>query len=147
MVSIEEHLAIHKAQGDVGAVQAILIRMDEYDSDEVAKLASITQKKLLNEGNHNFQKIDRKQLSKKTMQERLSSGQPAFLGILDTKANSLKAGLVAKEKQAGFLNVNSKNHGSKHVKDTCWWTHSSGARKRSKDKPGNDWSRGMKYYE
>jgi hypothetical protein len=145
LVSIEEHLEIHRSQGDIGAVHAIMIRMDEYDRDEIARLASITQKKLISEGSHNFQKIDRKQISKKTMQDRLLSGRPAFLGIADTKANSTKAGMIAKEKNAGYLDVNSDNHGSKHVKDTCWWTHSSGTRKRSKDNPGNDWSRGMKY--
>jgi hypothetical protein len=145
LVSIEEHLEIHRSQGDIGAVQAILIRMNEYDSEEIARLASITQKKLIDEGVHNFQRIDRKQVSKKTMQKRLQSGKPAFLGIADTKANSMKAGLAAKAKKAGYLDTNSDNHGSKHVIGTCWWTHSSGARKRSKDKPGNDWSRGMKY--
>jgi hypothetical protein len=119
--------------------------MNEYDSEEIARLASITQKKLIDEGVHNFQRIDRKQVSKKTMQKRLQSGKPAFLGIADTKANSMKAGLAAKAKKAGYLDTNSDNHGSKHVIGTCWWTHSSGARKRSKDKPGNDWSRGMKY--
>jgi hypothetical protein len=145
LVSIEEHLEIHRSQGDVGAVQAILIRMSDYDSEEVSRLASITQKKLINEGNHNFQKIDRKQVSKKTMEERLTSGNPAFLGIIDPAENGRRGGLAAKEKKAGFLNTNSDNHGSKHVMGTCWWTHSSGVRKRSKDKPGNDWTRGMKY--
>jgi len=143
LVTLQEHLEIHMEQGDYGAVQAIMIRMESYDRTEIAKLAYLSQKNLIESGNHNFQKINRSELSKKVMKERLAAGSPAFLGIFDTKENSRKAGLAAKEKKAGFHNP--EKTGGVFVKNTYWWTNQkTGERIRTKECPGNGWKRGMK---
>lgn len=141
LVSIEEHLDIHQQQGDTGAVLAILMRMP-YDRNLISEMASKTQRKLLNEGNHNFQKINRVEVSKRTMRERLDRGLGAFL-IKDPIENSRKAGLKAKEKKAGFLNTQSEKHGSKFVIGSFWWNNNEGQRKRSSICPGENWKRGM----
>jgi len=147
LVSILEHLEIHKEQQDWGAVQAILIRLENYDKNEVSMAASKTQKKLIADGNHNFQKIDRSKNSKELMKKRLESGNPAFLNIENTIENSRKAGLIAAKKKAGFLNTNSPNHGSKKVKSTFWWINDKGERIRSKECPGENWIKGMKIHK
>ncbi len=146
MVTIHEHLDIHMRQEDWGAVQAILMRMDVVERGEsIARYASMAQRKLINENNHNFQKIDRVAVSKKTISERLQNGLPAFLGIEDVTKNARNAGLAAKKKNAGFLNTETDSHGSKYVKNTFWWTHISGKRKRAETSPGIEWKKGMKY--
>lgn len=142
-VTIEEHLDIHYRQKDWGAVQAILMRMENKEGiREAAKQAQI---KLLEEGNHNFQTMTterRTEISKKTMEERLSKGHGAFL-IADTVENSRKAGLASKAKKAGFHDPNKT--GGVFVRGTCWWTNKeTGERVRHKDCPGNEWNRGMK---
>lgn len=143
LVTLQEHLDIHKSQGDYGAVQAIMIRMESYDRKEIAKLASLSQKNLIENRKHNFQKLNRSELSKKVMKERLAAGSPAFLGITDTRENSRKAGLAAKEKKAGFHNP--EKTGGVFVKNTFWWTNQlTGEKIRSKECPGNEWKRGMK---
>lgn len=145
-VSIEEHLEIHMKQEDWGAVQAILARMD--NKQEISKYASFAQKERYKNGKHNFQKIskdERTRISKNTIENRIKNGHGAFLGISDITENSRNAGLVAAKKQAGFLNTNSENHGSKHVKDSCWWTDKKGNHKRSKQKPEGEWIKGMKW--
>jgi hypothetical protein len=141
-VSIEEHLEIHKKQEDWGAVQAILARMDNKEG--ITEAASQFQKKLLEKNNHNFQKISkerRSEISKDVQRKR----KTAFLNIKDTVENSRKAGKAAAEKKAGFLNVNSSDHGSKYVKNTSWWVNTDGNRKRSFESPGEGWKKGMKY--
>lgn len=151
LVSLQEHLEIHRSQGDHGAVQAILIRMDEWDRDEISRLASLTQHNLLKSGEHNFQKIlpeRRSEISRKaalkTVEEK--TGIHAINSDpIKARENSRKAGLKSAENKSGFLNTDSVNHGSKHVKGTCWWTHKSGERVRSLRKPDGDWNRGMKY--
>ena len=78
------------------------------------------------------------------MQKRIKENGVAFLGIENTVENSRKAGKKAAENKAGFLNINSENHGSKHVKGTCWWTNiETGERVRSSAQPGETWKRGM----
>ena len=147
-VSIEEHLDIHHQQNDHGAVQAILMRMtlDEEKRKEIRRRASEHQKKLIQEGRHNFPRgKERSELSKKTMEKRLKDGHGAFLGIKDPVENGTKAGKRAAELKAGFLDVNSDKHGGKLTKDTTWWVNPEGKRKRSKDKPGPEWIKGMKY--
>lgn len=143
-LTIEEHLQIHLDQHDWGAVQAILMRIKNPNLN-ISDIARKTQNKLLNEQKHNFQKIDRKFISKRTMRDRLNAGNPAFLGILNPIENGRNAGLIAAKNKAGFLNINSKNHGSNFVKNTKWWTNKEGKRKRSNDCPGEDWREGMKY--
>lgn len=142
-VTIEEHLQIHKTQEDWGAVQAILMRMS-YSKEEISKAAALFQKKLIQDGRHNFQKGDRSKRSKKIIHDRIAAGLPAFLGIHDTVENSRNAGKVAAKKNAGFLNVKSEKHGSKAVKGTYWWTNDIGDRVRSNVCPGEKWKRGMK---
>lgn len=142
-VTIEEHLHIHKTQQDWGAVQAILMRM-AVSKEEISAAASLSQKKLLAEGRHNFQKVDKRKISKKIIEERIMSGLPAFLGISDVIENSRNAGIVAAEKRAGFLNTNSENHGSKAVIGTYWWINDMGERVRSSVCPGKTRKRGMK---
>jgi hypothetical protein len=147
-VSIEEHLKIHEEQGDHGAVQAILMRMarDESMQQRIKQAASEHQKQLLAEGRHNFPKGEaRSELSKKIMKERLSSGNNAFLGISDRRENSRNAGKRSAELKAGFLNTESDFHGGKLTKGTSWWINAQGSRKRSKDQPGPEWQKGMKY--
>ena len=150
-VTIEEHLDIHLKQNDYAAVQAILMRMERTE-DHILLLrqaASKHQIKLLENGQHNFQKKENKEKHlnsiKQLHTERKENGCGAFLGIKDTIENSRNAGKIAAELCAGFLDTNSPNHGSKHVKDTKWWTHISGERIRSKECPGDNWQKGMKY--
>lgn len=144
-LSIEEHLEIHRKQEDWGAVQAILARME--DRDGIREAASKAQKKRLKENRHNFQIMTserRTEISKKTLDERLKKHGVAFLGIENPVANSKKAGMIAAKKKAGFLNTNSEHHGSKHVRNTYWWTNTeTGERVRSKSAPNDKWKRGM----
>lgn len=147
-VSIEEHLRIHNEQGDYAAVQSILMRMEQTEEVKlkIRQAASMHQKKLLKEGRHNFPfGKARSELSKKIMSKRLASGQGAFLGIDDPVANGRKGGMRAAELKAGFLDVNSNHHGGKLTAGTKWWTDVNGNRKRSKERPGPEWKRGMKY--
>lgn len=142
-VSIEEHLQIHRDQKDWGAVQAILIRMENTDDikGDIKKAASEFQKQLLEKGEHNFQKIDperRSEISKDIHKNR----ETAFLGIEDRKENARKAGLKAAEKKAGFLNTDSENHGSKHIKGTKWWNNGQ-INKRSVSCPGEGFTEGF----
>ena len=102
LVTIEEHLEIHKREDNLGAVQAILWRMNNVDKKELSEVARTVQKRLLKEGKHNFQKFDRVQMSKEIIEKRLSEGKPAFLGIDDFVENGRKAGLKAKEKKQVF---------------------------------------------
>jgi len=144
-VSIEDHLQIHKRQEDWGAVQAILARMANREGiKEAARKAQI---KRLEENRHNFQLMKperRTEISKKTLSKRLEKDGVAFLGIKDSKINAKNAGKAAAEKKAGFLNTQSENHGSKHVKGTCWWTNpETGERVRAKEAPSERWKRGM----
>lgn len=144
-VHIDEHLRIHEEQGDWGAVQAILMR--KTDREYISSAARKFQLGMIEEGKHNFQQISKKErsaISKRTMKERLSSGLGAFI-IADPVENGRKAGKIAAQKKAGFLNTDSQNHGSKHVKNTCWWVNENNERKRSKVQPGPSWQKGMKY--
>jgi hypothetical protein len=145
-VSLEEHLEIHYKQKDWGAVQAILMRM-ECDSNQISEAASKFQLSKLKNKEHNFQKMTlerRSEISRKTIQKRMRENGVAFLGIKDVVENSRNAGKKAAEKKAGFLNINSENHGSKHVKGTCWWTNiETGERIRAKEAPNEKWKRGM----
>ena len=95
---------------------------------------------MIKEGKHNFQKIDRSAVSKKTIETRRNKGLPTFLGIDNFRLNASKGGQSAKEKKAGFLNTQSDSHGSKYTKGSIWWINTeTGKRKRSKESPGNNW--------
>ena len=145
-VTIQEHLDIHYKQKNWGAVQAILLRMD-YNNKDISDAASKAQIDRLMKGTHNFQKMSKEKrtdISKKTLKERINEHGVAFLNINNTVENAKKAGKIAAEKKAGFLNTNSENHGSKHVKNTCWWTNiETGERVRAKNAPSEKWKRGM----
>ena len=56
-VSIEEHLNIHYRQKDWGAVQAILMRMENKEG--IGEAASKFQLEKLENGEHNFQKMSK----------------------------------------------------------------------------------------
>lgn len=147
-VTIEEHLNIHTMQEDWGAVQAILIRMKDYTrlKEKIKESASKLQKQKWINGTHNFQKISKEEriiIAKRTIQERISNGYGAFF-MENAVENARRAGLASKEKNAGFLNINSDKHGSNYVKNTYWWTHISGKRVRVVECPGIEWKRGMK---
>lgn len=147
-VTLEEHYSIHLAQGDYGAAQAVLLRIENPElRSRLAELASLHQKELLEKGLHNFQlmtKERRSQISKNTMAKRLAAGKGAFI-IEDTVENSRRAGLASAAKKAGFLNTDSENHGSKHVKNTFWLVNENNQRVRRIDSPGPTWIKGMKY--
>jgi hypothetical protein len=148
LVTKEEHLEIHRSQKDWGAVQAILMRMDNpLDICEVAKKAQIDRWK---KGTHNFQKMTsekRKEVSRlaglKTVKNKTGIHAINNNPLL-SKENGRRGGLASKAKQAGFLNVKSDKHGSKAVKGTSWWVNTDGERKRSTVYPGNGWSKGTK---
>ena len=142
---IDEHLEVHREQGDWGAVAAIEMRRGNREGIRAA--ASKFQKGQLEKGTHNFQTMSkerRTEVSKKTMQDRIASGSGAFV-VEDVVENSRRAGKIAAEKKAGFLNTKSENHGSQHVKGTYWWVNENNQRKRSAISPGPNWQMGMTY--
>jgi len=145
-VSIKKHLEIHKKQKDWGAVQAIFLRMNNLKELKIA--ASNFQKQKIKQNKHNFQFISkkrRKEISKKTIKKRIIKFGVAFLGIEDNIKNGKKGGIISAKRKSGFLNVNSYFHGSKHVKNTFWWTHiPTGKRIRCKIPPNKEWVIGMK---
>ena len=149
-VSIEEHLRIHFEQKDWAAAQAILLRMntDNFENIKLLKIAaSKSQKNKWKNGVHNWQinEDKRKKNANIALQKRIQETGNAFIGIKDRSENSKKAGLAAAAKNAGFLDTNSEHHGSKAVKNTTWWTDINGNRKRSVESPGTGWCAGMKY--
>jgi hypothetical protein len=124
--------------------------MQQFDKDKLSELAKKAQKKLWEEHKHNFQKMTknrRKQISEAVGYKTLQLGVGIHAINADpkkAKENAQRAGLVAKEKSAGFLNIESNKHGSKAVKGTVWWVNSeTKERKRSKVCPGKLWKRGM----
>lgn len=145
-VSLQEHLGIHYNQKNWGAVQAILLRMS-YDKEAISEAASKSQIDLLKKGKHNFQIMTnerRSEISKNTIQKRIKENNVAFLGIKNVIENSRKSGKKAAEKKAGFLNTDSKKHGSNYVKGTYWWINTeTGKRVRASTQPGKIWKRGM----
>jgi hypothetical protein len=150
-VTIEEHLLIHEQQNDFAAVQAILMRMERTEENilKIRNAASKHQTQLWENGNHNFQIMTgerRREISreagKKTLEDKIGIHAINNDPIL-SKENARRGGLAAKEKQSGFLNTNSKNHGSKHVKNTVWWINQQNIKKRSTNCPGEGWKRGM----
>lgn len=149
-VTIEEHLEIHNRQNDYGAVQAILMRLVRTDEQKelIRECASKHQKILLKKGEHNFQKITKEQKSVISREAALKTVHMK-LGIhainadpVLAKENAKKARKnLSREKELDMMKAwHEKVSGSK------WWVNPSGKRKRSKDKPGEEWKEGM-YYE
>jgi hypothetical protein len=122
--------------------------MENSNSVDIAAAARKQQNRLMEDGRHNFQRMSearRTEISKVTMDERIKKHGVAFLGIENTIKNATNAGKAAAEKQAGFLDTRSANHGSKHVKGTSWWTNiETGERVRSSCPLDGNWKRGMK---
>lgn len=151
-VTIEEHLEIHKNQHDYGAVQAILMRLGRSQEviSDIKCYASKNQQRLWIQGNHNFQKIsneDRIKISSnaglKTKELQIGIHKINANPIL-AKENARRGGLRSAELKSGFLDTTSTSHGSNHVKNTFWWIHPDGSRKRSPESPGIEWIKGMK---
>lgn len=145
-VTVFEHLEIHKRQGDWGAVQAILMRIENGDISKYARLHAL---KRLEEGTHNFQTMDPKRRSEIS---RATGYKTKELGIGIHKLNSDKelhrkysseAGKRAVALKAG---IHSPHHNRSDVtRNTCWWTNTeTGQMKRSKSPPDGPWKRGMK---
>jgi hypothetical protein len=148
-VTIEEHFDIHYLQNDYAACQAIMMRIKNVDKDIFGKITSSSQKKLLQEGRHNFQKMSklrRKNISTKAGLYTFENG----LGIHALNKNKEKhtqiassGGKKARDLQKGFHNP--EMNGYNFVRDTKWWTNTVTKEKvRKKHKPGPEWVRGMK---
>lgn len=149
-VTIEEHLAIHLSQEDWGAVQAILMRMENKNA-EIADAASKKQKQLVERGVHNFQTMSkerRREISQKA--GRLTKEKGIGLHRINqdpilSKLNASKAGKASQEKRRNqeyeYLNALQ----GKAVEGTRWWLNTNnGQRLRSKEKPdGDGWIEGM----
>ncbi len=151
-VSIEEHLAIHKAQNDHGAVQAILMRMETIDTEHISEAARQQQLKLIEKGTHNFQRMsaeERTARSKKagaiTVKERLGIHAINNDPILSKKNSSLagKAAQLKRRQQPDLTYLNQL--GGKAVAQTTWFTNKvTGERRRAKTIPeGKNWVQGM----
>jgi len=149
-VTIEEHLNIHLSQNDYGAVQAILMRINMTDEQKnlISTCASKHQRKLWQEGKHNFQKIPKdvkKQINKdaglKTLKEKVGIHDINFNPVLASENGKNARRFLSREKELEMMESwRQKN------KDSKWWVNPLGKRKRSKDKPGVEWKEGM-YYE
>lgn len=151
LVTIEEHLNIHQDQEDWGAVQSILMRME--DTRNISEIARRAQIQRLKEGRHNFQKMTPER-KREISSEAGSYTRDHLLGIHAINAdpdlareNGRRGGLAAKQNNAGFLDTTSDKHGSKAVKGTCWWVRSDGTRRRSKECPGEGWVKGTQFKE
>lgn len=152
MVSIREHLSIHKSQGDWGAVQAILMRLNRSEEDVILirECASKYQIQLLESGCHNFQKLDKKERSEISKQVgEMTRDKKIGIHAINadpelSKLNSSNAGKTSYKKSAGFHSADKTKWGSTYVKNTKWWTNKlTGKRKRCHDCPGEDWIEGM----
>lgn len=149
-VTIEEHLDIHLAQNDYGAAHAILMRMSrtEEQKEMIKKCASEHQKKLLERGEHNFQKIvgeKKSEISRnaglKTVQKKI--GIHAINAVPELAKEN---GKNARQKLSREKELEMMKSWHEKVSGSKWWVDPSGKRKRSKEKPGKEWKEGM-YYE
>lgn len=125
-VTIKEHLEIHNAQGDLGAVQDILMRM-ENSNESISEVARRKQLHLIAEGQHNFQKISkerRKEIGRKAGLKTAQLGIGLHRINQDhdlASANGKRAGQISQMKrrdpQYAYLNTLS----GKYVKNTKWY--------------------------
>lgn len=151
-VTIEEHLAIHQSQEDWGAVQAILMRM-ENSSEDIADAARKKQLQLLADGEHNFQKMTkerRREISKKAGTKVKETGVGIFRIHREdpelARANSANAGRAAQKKrrenpELRYLNTLQ----GKAVKNTKWYYNTvTNEKARCHVRPeGSEWVEGM----
>ena len=149
-VTIQEHLEIHKKQNDYGAVQAILMRMQRTNEQNqiLKECASKHQKILYEKGEHNFQKITKEQ---KSIISREAANKTVLLKIgihainsdpVLSKENAKKA----RQKLSREMELKMMDAWRKKISGSKWWVNPDGKRKRSKQKPGDEWKEGM-YYE
>jgi hypothetical protein len=149
-VTLQEHFDIHYAQGDYGACQAILFRINEpLDRNMLSDVASKCQNKLLKAGIHNFQKMAparRTEISKRVGKLTLELGLGIHALNKDKQAHLKIAsigGQTSRDTKSGFHNP--EKNGYNFVRNTVWWTNiNTKQRKRSKTQPGPEWARGMK---
>lgn len=149
-VTIDEHLNIHKKQNDYGAVQAILMRLQRTNEQNelIRECASKHQKLLIQKGEHNFQKISKQEKSSISRKAALKTVE-LQIGIHAINSNPELAkqnGKNARQKLSREKELKMMKVWHEKVKGSKWWVNSLGKRKRSKDKPGEDWKEGM-YYE
>jgi hypothetical protein len=149
-VTIDEHLNIHKQQNDYGAVQAILMRLQRTNEQNelIKECASKHQKLLIQKGEHNFQKLSKEERSLISKAAALKTVK-LKIGIHAINANSELAkqnGKNARQKLSRDKELEMMKVWHEKVKGSKWWVNPLGERKRSKDKPGEDWKEGM-YYE
>lgn len=96
-LSVADHLKLHQAQGDVGAVFLLSRRTPNQDISEISKL---TQKKRIHDGTHNFQLPNfQKNAQKKLIAEgkHLSQTDPEKHRKI-AKLGGKKAGKIIKER-------------------------------------------------
>jgi hypothetical protein len=142
-VTIREHFEIHKKQNDYGAMQALLMRMNRTENENLLlrDCASKHQLKLLSENRHNFQINSQKReiAFKSMMKKRIEENGSSFLGINDTVENGRNArSKLSREKELKMMEAWHEK-----VKGSVWWNNGV-INKRSKEKPGNDFVKGMK---
>lgn len=149
-VSIEEHLAIHQSQEDWGAVQAILMRM-ENSQEAISDAARKKQLELLAEGNHNFQRMTkerRQEISRKAGQKTAQLGiglhrinQDPELAIKNARRAGLLSQIKRRDPQFAYLNTMQ----GKAVKNTKWYYNTDTKEKiRTHTLPeGPSWIEGM----
>ena len=147
-VTIEEHLEIHLSQKDWGAVQAIRMRMEltAENRQQIKEMASLTQKELLQNGNHNWQLSpeERSKVSRKageyTRDNKLGIHAINADPVL-SKLYSSKGGKASYENKSGF---HARPYGGEAVRETQWWRNTiTGKRKRSIESPGTEWTNQM----
>jgi hypothetical protein len=148
-VTIEEHLQIHKQQNDYGAIQAILMRMNRTDEQKklIKEAASKQQKKLLESGKHNFQKMTKEKKIQVSRNAGLKTVEKK-IGIHAINSNPELAkenGKKARQKLSREKELQMMKKWQETNKNSKWWVNPSGKRKRSKEKPGIEWKEGMNY--
>lgn len=145
-VTIEEHLQIHTSQKDWGAVQAILMRLENRNAD-IAEAARKKQRELVEANKHNFQKMSkerRTEISRKTgiMTRDLGIGIHKLNANCElAKENARKAGKAsqAKRRNPEYAHLNKMQ--GKAVSGTKWFHNTeTGERVRTHSPPqGEHW--------
>jgi hypothetical protein len=148
-VTIEEHLEIHHKQKDYGAVQAILMRMQRTDEQRelIKECASKHQQLLWEKGEHNFQKISEQKRTDISREAALKTvvNKIGIHAINSNPEASKQNGKNARSKLKRETELRMMSDWHKKIKDSKWWVNPEGKRKRSKEKPGENWKEGMHY--
>lgn len=145
-LTIKEHYEVHFKQEDWRACALITLHF-QISPEERTFFARKIQQTLLQNGNHNFQKMTkerRREISKYSG----SKSRDMKVGIhainnITRKENGRYGGLISKQNKAGFHDPIKT--GGVFVKGTYWWTNvTTGEKVRKKECPGQEWKRGMK---